>query len=50
MHAQYGGDGKDHAKGFVLASLYESIPRLDLRVDPMFSDAPLPPGSVGLKA
>lgn len=50
MHTQYGGDGKDHAKGFVLASLYESIPRLDLRVDPMFSDAPLAFGSDALNA
>lgn len=50
MHSTYAGDGKDHAKGFVLASLYASIPRLDLRVDPMFSDAPLALGSDGLDA
>jgi hypothetical protein len=50
VHSKFGGDGKDHAKGFVLASLYERIPGLDLRVDPMFSDAPLATGSDGLNA
>jgi hypothetical protein len=50
MHAGFGADSKDHAKGFVLASLYEGIPGLDLRVDPMFSDDPLATGSDGLNA
>ena len=50
MHSEFGGDGKDHAKGFVLASLYGAIAGLDLRVDPMFSDAPMPAGRSGLAA
>lgn len=50
MHSQFGGDCKDHAKGFVLASLYDSIPGLNLRIDPMFSDSPLPDGAEGLDA